>query len=163
MSIICHLTQILRHKWYVFIAGWRLKVPLWRLLTHDLSKFSPAEFGAYARQFHGDKGDPMGFAHAWLHHQHHNAHHWEYWIGSSAHNKSPLLDGIDDGHVLPMPESAVREMVADWLAAGKVYNGAWPDPNHWTWFKENRHKMQMHLTTWARLFVVLEEAAGLKW
>lgn len=114
MSKVRHLIQIMRHKWYVFIAGWRLKVPLWRLLTHDLSKFSPAEFGAYARQFHGDKGDPTGFAHAWLHHQHHNAHHWEYWIGS---NGVPIKD-------VPKYTLVPRGMTALLDAVGRAINEA---------------------------------------
>ena len=163
MSKIRHLIQILRHKWYVFIAGRRLRVPLWRLLTHDLSKLSPVEFGPYARQFHGDKGDPDGFAIAWLHHQHRNDHHWEYWIGFSAHARSPQRDGVDEGHVLPMPEAAVREMVADWLAAGKVYNGAWPNLHNYTWFNDHWHTMTMHSATWKIVLKVLDEAGELKW
>jgi hypothetical protein len=42
--------RLLLHKWYVFLAGRRLKVPFWRLVVHDLSKFSPAEFRHYARR-----------------------------------------------------------------------------------------------------------------
>lgn len=152
-----HFITTLRHKWYVLVAGRRLKVSLWRLLTHDLSKWSPCEFSAYARQFHGDRGDPDGFAVAWLMHQNHNSHHWEHWISRSPHTKG------GPGGLIPMPEAAVREMVADWFAAGKVYAGGWPDPSNWTWFNENRHKMQMHPLTWARLFTVIDEAAQLEW
>jgi hypothetical protein len=153
-----HLIQTLRHKWYVLVAGLRLNVSLWRLLKHDVSKWSAAEFGPYARQFHGDRGDPEGFARAWLHHQNTNDHHPEYWVGRTPHCK-----GNDEAGPLPMPIEAVREMVADWLAAGKVYEGRWPDPNNWTWFEKNRHKMQMHPLTWARLFIVIDKAAKLKW
>ena len=151
------LTAILRHKWYVLIAGWRLKVPLWRLLVHDLSKWSLAEFTPYACQFYGDKGDIEGFSRAWLHHQNYNRHHWEYWISRSGHNQ-----GSANG-ALPMPEVAVREMVADWMAAGRVYNGRWHDLHNFTWFWENRHKMTMHPRTWARLLMVLDEAAQSTW
>ena len=151
-----HLLTTLRHKWYVLIVGRRLRVPLWRLLTHDISKWSLAEFSAYARQFHGDRSDQNGFARAWLHHQNRNQHHWEYWVGRSAHVK-----GGDSGP-LPMPEVVVREMVADWFAASKVYAGAWPDPHNFTWFWQNKDKMTMHPQTWARLLVVLDEAAQLK-
>ena len=62
-----------------------------------------------------------------------------------------------------MPEVCVREMVADWFAAGKAYNGAWPDPTNLTWLKENRHRMQLHPTTEKRLTAVLAEAATFQW
>jgi hypothetical protein len=152
-----HFITTLRHKWYVLVAGRRLKVSLWRLLRHDASKWSPAEFNPYARQFHGDRGDPEGFEKAWLHHQNSNPHHWEHWISRSPHVKG------GDGGLIPMPVEDVREMVADWLAAGKVYAGKWPDLTNYTWFNENRHKMQMHPLTWARLFIELDKAAKLKW
>lgn len=154
---LTHFVTTLRHKWYVLIAGWRLRVPLWRLLLHDLSKWSPAEFDAYARQFHGDRSDSDGFALAWLDHQNRNDHHWEHWISRSAHGKG------GEGGPLPIPEVAVREMVADWFAAGKVYAGSWPDPHNFTWFWQNKDKMKMHPQTWARLLVVLDETAQLKW
>lgn len=40
---IQYLWYVIRHKFFVFQAGLRLGVPLWQLLIHDLSKFSPAE------------------------------------------------------------------------------------------------------------------------
>ena len=141
------LIAILRHKWYVLFAGWRLKVPLWRLLVHDLSKFSPVEFGPYARHHYGDKGDPESYARAWQHHWRHNAHHWEHW----------------PSYGLAMPEKIVREMVADWLAAGRAYEGRWPDLHNFTWFRENAHTMNMHPMTWLRLHTVMDEAAQLDW
>lgn len=36
---------ILKHKWFVLLAGLEVGVPLWRLIIHDWSKFTPAEFG----------------------------------------------------------------------------------------------------------------------
>src|SRR5690242_13198583 len=97
-----------RHKWYVFLAGLTLHVPLWRLLFHDWVKFTPAELPHYERQFFGDKSDPMGFAYAWLDHQNRCDHHWEYWVTRSEHSRGS--NGVDDG-CLPMPEVCVREMV----------------------------------------------------
>jgi len=54
-------------------------------------------------------------------------------------------------------------MVADWFAAGKAYNGAWPEPANLTWLKENRHRTQLHPTTERRLNAVLAEAAAFQW
>lgn len=147
------IKTVLLHKWYVFIAGRRLKVSLWRLLVHDLSKFSPQEFYDYAQWFYGNKLNHNGFKLAWLHHQHVNDHHWSYWINT------------DDPHVsevFPMPWPAVREMVADWFAAGKAYKGTWPDPWNFTWYYENRRNMRLHPDTEQRLDTVLMEAAD-KW
>ncbi len=67
----------------------------------------------------------------------------------------PVEDG--QGSLLPMPEWAVREMVADWLGAGRVYEGQWPDPNNWTWLETARSKMRLHPITEKRLEIVLYE------
>ncbi len=60
-----YLKYVLLHKWYVYHAGmllaklrgeyrWRL---FWRLLFHDFSKLSRAEWGPYVRQFYGEPSD----------------------------------------------------------------------------------------------------------
>lgn len=144
-----YLKTVLKHKWYVLVAGRRLKVPIWRLVAHDLSKLSWAEFGPYARNFCGDKGDPAGFKRAWRHHLSCNDHHWDHWL---THNEPAV-----------MPMVCVREMVADWFAAGKAYNGAWPNPTDYVWYKQNRPRMQLHWVTVMRICGVLAEAAGWKW
>ena len=146
-----YLKTVLLHKWYVLVAGRRLRVPLWRLLVHDLSEFSLAEFSHYARNFCGDKGDPAGFERAWLHHKNRNDHHWEWWLSH---------DGISP---YPMPMIVVREMVADWFAAGKAYNGAWPDPSDFGWYVANRPKMKLHPDTEMRIGLIRAEAAKWKW
>lgn len=141
----------IRHKWFVLLAGLRLGVPLWRLLIHDWHKFTPAELSHYNRQFYGDKGDPVGFATAWLHHQNNGAHHWEYWITRSDHSRGG--SGAFNG-CLPMPEVYVREMVADWMGAARTYSiSAEVQP----WLDENYHKMKLHPLTVERLRRVLSE------
>lgn len=121
-----------KHKFFVFLAGLKTGAPIWNLIIHDWSKFTPSEYPHYQRQFFGDKGDPKGFAVAWLHHQNYNPHHWEYWITRSGHGKGAFFDNI-----LDMPEWAVREMIADWMGAGRAYEGQWPDINNWKWYNEN--------------------------
>jgi len=82
-----YLSYVLRHKWHVLYAGWFLRVPLWRLLIHDWTKFTPAEWGPYVRRFYAGRGsqwekdaDPAEFHMAWRHHWTRNPHHWEYWL-----------------------------------------------------------------------------------
>jgi hypothetical protein len=76
-----YLSYVLRHKWYVAVAGWALGVPLWRLVIHDWTKFTPAEWGPYVRHFFpaGQIAEPAAFDRAWEHHWTRNPHHWQYW------------------------------------------------------------------------------------
>ena len=82
-----YLKSLLRHKWFVLLAGLKVGgVPLWRLIVHDMSKFSRFEFRQYAVNFHGQESPvdadqvSLDFAYAWLHHENSNPHHWGYWI-----------------------------------------------------------------------------------
>jgi len=131
----------IRHKWFVFLASFKVGLPFWRVLTHDLSKFGRSELHQYNRQFFGDKGDAPGFAVAWLHHQNLNPHHWEYWITRSdhSHGESKAVNGC-----LPMPEIYVKEMIADWMGASKTYTGSWDMTE---WLTRNLDMMQLHPNT----------------
>lgn len=153
-----YLLLTLRHKWFVFLAGLRTKAPLWRLLIHDWSKFLPSELPYYQRQFFGDKGDPDGFAVAWLRHQNHHPHHWEFWITRTGHFQNDCGDNVP----LPMPEWAVREMVADWLGAGRAYEGKWPSMNNWIWLNRNRDRIlaRLHPTTIERIEALIANLAS---
>lgn len=131
----------IRHKWFVLVASFKTGLPLWRALVHDLSKFTRAELPHYNRQFFGDKGDPEGFASAWLHHQNCNPHHWEYWITRSDHSHG---GSKAEGGCLPMPLIYVREMVADWMGASKAYTGSWDMAE---WLDKNLDKMRLHSAT----------------
>lgn len=137
-----YLGYVLRHKWHVFYAGLFLGVPLWRLLIHDLSKFSRAEWGPYVRRFGGGNNskwespaDDQEWKDAWLHHWTHNPHHWNYWRTPEAE------DGTRDA--LPMSETYVREMVADWYGAGMAQG----KPAIEAWYMANVGKMQLHPET----------------
>ena len=165
-----YLKSLLAHKWYVFLAGIKTGVPLWRLVIHDLSKFSPAEFKAYAQNFFASddfknqenlgafekysvsEAAPFGhfvderFALAWLHHENHNPHHWGYWISRSGKYRKPL----------PMPETYVREMVADWMGASRGYTGSW-DMNEWLTKNLPNLKDKMHGNTRYLVSQILSE------
>lgn len=133
-----YMLLTIKHKWFVFVAGRRLGVPLWQLIIHDWTKFTPAEAPYYGRQFFGDKGDPNGFAKAWKHHYTNNLHHWEGWTNGA--------------YTYEMPERFAREMVADWFAASRAYEGAWPrNRAEWSWLQKNWNKIRLHPKT--RIFV----------
>lgn len=116
---LSYLRYVIRHKFFVFIAGLHYKAPFWRLIIHDWSKFLPSEWTPYAKTFYGSDGSSRykehpSFGRAWNHHQKRNKHHWQYWVTLR-----------DDGGVraVKMPEKCVREMVADWAGAGRAIHG----------------------------------------
>src|SRR5688572_29402107 len=115
-----YASYVARHKWFVLRAGLKTKAPLWRLLIHDWSKLTPAEWRPYVRTFYGRTPGPVELRHrfhgrpndernladwkadraaafdkAWLHHQHRNPHHWQHWL---------LREDDGDLKTLPMPE-----------------------------------------------------------
>ena len=120
-----HFGYLIRHKLFVFVAGVRLGVPIWRLLIHDWSKFTPTEWNPYSRRH---SGFPIGeeMARAIAHHHRWNPHHWEHWNGRQ------------------MPPHFAREMVADWVGAERANHGSWEIRS---WYVERQHAMTMHPTT----------------
>ena len=145
----------IKHKWFVLIAGLKTKAPLWRLIIHDWSKFLWSELPHYQRQFFGKADDPEGFIGCWTKHQNRHPHHWEYWIPRTGHSRCnpPFLDN----EPIPMPEWAIREMVADWMAAGRAYEGKWPDFENWTWLTNHKKRFRMHSESFERLEKILKE------
>lgn len=132
---IQYAKYLLRHKWFVFLACCKLGIPL-AGIVHDWSKFLPDEWIPYADYFNGPKfphladlhGDERNrafdsfryadriedaFRLAWVKHQHRNPHHWQHWISHE-----------DEGvtRFLIIPERYLREMVADWMGAGRAQN-----------------------------------------
>lgn len=143
----------IKHKWFVFLAGLKVGCPIWRLITHDLSKFSLYELPHYGRQFFGEKNDPDGFIKCWVHHQNKNDHHWEYWIPRTGHNRCypPYKDNLP----IYMERGAMAEMVADWIGASRAYEGRWPNANNWEWFISNFDKIRLHPKTREEVLIKL--------
>lgn len=144
MKYLLFFNYLIRHKWHVFIECCRYGVP-WRGISHDLSKFLPDEFIAYANHYHANHInsqliiDPIDFESspyysAWLIHQKRNPHHWQWWIlyGEDSHPR-----------VIPMPEKYLKEMVADWLGAGRAQG----QPDTLAWYQANKNKMMLHELT----------------
>lgn len=149
-----------RHKWFVLRAGLKTKAPLWCLIIHDWTKFLPCELPHYQRQFFGKADDPEGFMRCWLHHQNSHAHHWEYWIPRTGHNR--CTPPYPDNEPIPMPDWAVREMVADWMGASRAYEGRWPTWKNWPWYDKNRDRIRVTLDTQLRINTVLKEVGLVK-
>lgn len=117
---------VLRHKWYVFLAGLKLHLPLLIILFHDWDKFLPDEWLPYACTFYNKDGSKRyqefpDFSLAWNAHQKRNKHHWQYWL---------LTWDRGETESLPMPDVYRREMLADWMGAGKALG----KPLVWEWY-----------------------------
>lgn len=156
---LAYLRYVLLHKWHVFYGCLKMGVPLWRAIMHDASKFSRAEWEPYVRQFYNPDGskrsvrdatgnyDPNrqseAFQRAWEHHWTHNPHHWQYWCGG-------------DGSMLSaMPETYIREMIADWYGAGMAISGK---REMLKWYEANKTKMILEDTTRRRVEELLDLA-----
>lgn len=52
-AILSYLKSTIRHKYYVYWAGRNIVggIPIWNLLIHDLSKFTPIEFINYSKYY----------------------------------------------------------------------------------------------------------------
>ncbi len=150
-----YLSYVIRHKWFVFLACLKLRVPLNLAIWHDASKFAPSEWFPYVNYFYGDnRGEglkaigtwglaelaPFGFYAkdkfdiAWNHHQKCNKHHWQYWL---------LTNDEEGQYPLPMPEKYAREMVADWNGAGRALG----KPDTRAWYEANKDKIILRLET----------------
>lgn len=113
-----HLKTILTHKWWVFYYACQAGIP-WQGFMHDWSKFHPIEFFEGVKYYNGITS-PINvckaentFSLAWFHHRGRNPHHYEYWI-----------DYLDvEGKPMKMPTKYVKELICDWIAAGRTYYG----------------------------------------
>lgn len=140
MKSIKYFRYLIRHKWYVMVECFRLRI-YWQGLTHDLSKFLPDEFFPYLEYFYGDKNSIFAFyfeerfKEAWLLHQKRNKHHWQYWILRNDNGSTIALD---------MPIQYCEEMLADWIGAGLAINGKLEVKS---WFEKNKANMLLSPST----------------
>lgn len=149
-NIACAIS-IFKHKYYVWVAGRKLGVPIWQLITHDLSKFSPEEFPYYRKAFF--EGDRKALAPGWLHHMNSNRHHYNYWLLRGGRHK------IDESGItaIDMPRKYVLEMVADWMGAQMTYQHNWDSRE---WIKKHLPEMQLSDNTMIVLFNILDSIDG---
>lgn len=115
-----HFKTITKHKLVVMDGCFRVGL-YWQGLTHDLSKYSPAEFLTGAKYYQGTRSpnaaerDEKGYSEAWMHHKGRNRHHYEYWTDLS--RETWRYEGV------PMPRRYLVEMVMDRRAACITYQG----------------------------------------
>lgn len=142
---LIYLKYVLTHKWFVLLAGLKTGAPFWRLIIHDWTKFGPAEWNPWKRRYEAGRSNVIGtnadeddFRRAFSHHWHRHPHHWEHWV-----------TGLSSGSVtltpLRIPDPIVREMVADWLGAGRAKMGHWDITEY---FARNRQHMVVHEDNW---------------
>lgn len=163
------LKYIVRHKYFVFVAGRKTGASLWRLLIHDWTKLLPSEWGPYAehfyskppiqRQFDRPNHDQtvkdwkeaisQEFDRAWLHHIHRHDHHWQHWV---------LREDSGAVKCLEMDEAAWREMVADWMSAGRTIHGRW---RALEWYFQNMDKLKLHDDTRRKVEILLVDMHAL--
>ena len=135
MKFLAHLRTINRHRRLVRKYCFRLGL-IWQGLTHDLSKYSPAEFWRSVHYYQGYRSpndaerQATGLSLSWLHHKGRNRHHFEYWIdyciapdghvfmGGCKMPKKYDASAYDyyqrsKGHVLIHPETS--RLIDEWL------------------------------------------------
>ncbi len=115
-----HFKTITYHRWLVRQGCFRVGL-YWQGLTHDLSKYSPTEFRIGASYYQGTRSpnarerEEKGYSEAWMHHKGRNRHHYEYWVDMNRETRTY--------QPVPVPRRYLAEMIADRIAACKVYEG----------------------------------------
>jgi hypothetical protein len=99
-------------------------------ITHDLSKFHPKEFFAYAKYFYiSEENYKDEFKIAKEHHYRKNPHHWQYWLDKN-------------GEPLEMSQEAIEQMIADWEGMGLEFGDTAQE-----YYLKNRERIKLDDTT----------------
>ena len=153
MKVWQHFKTITWHRWLVRQGCFKVGL-YWQGLTHDLSKYSPAEFWTGARYYQGDRSPnaaeraEKGYSEAWMHHKGRNRHHYEYWTDMSRET------GKYESVVIP--RKYLVEMVMDRRAACRVYEGEKYTPaSPLNYLLRSREKALMHPQTVQELTYIL--------
>ena len=128
MKYIKYFWYVLKHKYYVFIECWQQKMYV-HAFTHDLSKFLPLEFIAYANYWYGS-AEYNDYLFAEKIHYLTNLHHWQSWVLEN-----------EDGSVTPLliPLKYIKQMYCDWKAMAR--NGG---SSVREYYENNKNKIVMH-------------------
>ena len=153
MDFFGHLKTVTKHRWLVMQGCFRVGL-IRQGLTHDLSKFSPAEFWPGVRYYQGTRSPNVrerelyGYSTAWMHHKGRNKHHFEYW--------TDLIPGTRTYGPVPMPNRYLVEMVMDRIAACKTYQGKdYTDASPLEYFDHARETSLIHPETCRKLRFLL--------
>jgi len=111
---------------------------------HDQSKYSTEEYNAYLDRFFpatkhkATKEEESAFDLAWLHHQKHNPHHWQYWVllSDKSKNREPI-------NAIDMPIEQIICMLCDWHSFSKTK----PDSTAYAWYNEHKDEFILSKNT----------------
>lgn len=156
-----HFKTITRHRNLVCKYCFRLGL-YWQGLTHDLSKYTPAEFWRGAKYYQGYRSPndaerrEKGMSVAWLHHKGRNRHHFEYWVDYCIGPDGRVYMGG-----CKMPMKYVAEMFCDRVAACRIYLGdKHTDAAPYDYFIRSKGHILLHPETSEeieRMLLVLKE------
>ena len=153
MKFFKHLRTVNHHRFLVMVGCFKVGL-IWQGLTHDLSKYSPTEFGIGAKYWQGTRSpnaaerEEKGYSEAWMHHKGRNRHHYEYW--TDMHPVTKKYEAV------PMPRKYLVEMVMDRRAACIVYQGEDYHPSSALEYLEgSRDRLLMHPETLRQLTYIL--------
>ena len=148
MQVLAHLRTVNQHRRLVRKYCFRLGL-IWQGLTHDLSKYSPAEFWRSAKYYQGYRSpndaerQATGLSLSWLHHKGRNRHHFEYWIDYCIGPDGRVYMGG-----CKMPKKYVAEMFCDRIAACRVYQGEkYTDASAYDYFQRSKGHVWIHPET----------------
>lgn len=148
-NAVNHFKTITRHRHLVMVNCFRAGIPL-QGLTHDLSKYTPAEFIVGIKYFQGTRSPNVaeraekGYSSAWMHHKGRNKHHYEYWFDND--DSSLTIQPVE------MPLKYVVEMFCDRVSASKIYKGkSYKDSTSLEYFDSHDYRVSMHPNTRALL------------
>ncbi len=152
-----HLKTITKHK--LLVMKYCFRLGLYKQgITHDLSKYMPTELLTGARYYQGTRSpnagerEAKGYSLAWMHHKGRNRHHYEFWTDYSLETKKM--------EPMPMPTRFVLEMLADRMAASKVYKGeAYTDSSPLEYYQQASDHMLIHPKTRKQLEFLLRMLA----
>ena len=145
MHFFKHLHTINKHRHMVIRICFKLGIG-WQGLRHDLSKYSPTEFLVGVKYYQGTRSpnaverEKLGYSTAWMHHKGRNKHHYEYWVDINM--KTNRYEPVR------MPLRYVKEMLADRIAASKVYRGKdYTDSTPLEYYYARESEAKMHIDT----------------
>ena len=148
-----HFSTITRHRNLVMVYCFKMGL-IRQGLTHDLSKYSPTEFFNGARYFQGSRSpnaaerEDKGYSEAWMHHKGRNRHHYEYWTDMNLATR--VYEPV------PVPRRYLAEMIADRIAACKIYEKEKYTPQSpLNYLQRSREKDLMHPQTRQELAFLL--------
>ncbi len=138
-----YLKRLLKHKYFVFVAGIKVGVPPFQLLIHDLSKLSLSEYNFWLNRLVNP--DINIYDYGWINHYHKNKHHWQFWV---------LREDSGVTRCLEMPDKYIKEMVADWMGAQKNKIGNWDTKE---WYYKRKDTILLHPNTRIKVEKIINE------